>query len=161
MPPSALPATKRMNGARYFCDSNVLLYAQDKSDPVKRAQAKAWTAWLWENACGALSWQVLQEFYSNAIRKFGVPPEQARGYVKLMSEWGPPDVTIGLLERAWHWSDEAQVNFWDALILASAERMHCRFLLSEDFQTGREFGSITIVSPFKTLPPASNHADKV
>ena len=153
MPPSALPVTKRMNGARYFVDSNVLLSAQDKSAAVKRAQANAWTAWLWENACGALSWQVLQEFYFNAIRKFGDPPEQARSYVKLMSEWNPPDLSVGMFERAWHWADQAQVSFWDGLIVAAAERTRCSFLLSEDFQAGREFGSITIVNPFETSPP--------
>jgi predicted nucleic acid-binding protein len=142
-----------MNGARYFVDSNVLLYTHDKSDPVKRAQAKAWLAWLWVDARGTLSWQVLQEFYSNAIRKFAVPPETARSLVKLMSQWNPPDVTLGLIERAWHWTDQAQVSFWDGLIVAAAERMRCRFLLSEDFQTGREFGSITIVNPFETSPP--------
>ena len=153
MRPSALPATRRMNGARYFVDSNVLLYAYDKSDPAKRAQAKTWVAWLWENACGALSWQVLQEFYVNAIRKFAVPAEEAGRYLKLMSEWSPPDVTIGMIERAWHWNDQAQLSFWDGLTVAAAERTRCRYLLSEDFQAGRELGSITIVSPFKTSPP--------
>ena len=146
---------KRMNGARYFVDSNVLLYAHDKSDAVKRARAKAWLAWLWENANGALSWQVLQEFYFNAIRKFGVPPKTARDLVKLMSQWNPPDVTIGLIERGWHWIDEAQVHFWDSLILAAAERTKSSFLLSEDFQAGQKFGSITILNPFETPPPSS------
>jgi predicted nucleic acid-binding protein len=142
-----------MNGARYFCDSNILLYVQDKSAPVKRAQAKAWVTWLWNNASGALSWQVLQEFYFNAIRKFEVPPEQARSYLKLMSEWNPPDVTIGMIERAWHWTDQAQVSFWDGLIVAAAERTRCSFLLSEDFQAGQHFGPVTIVNPFETSPP--------
>ena len=146
---------KRMNGARYFIDSNVLLYAHDKSDPEKRAQAKAWLAWLWENAFGVLSWQVLQEFYFNAVRKFAVPPETARDLVKFMSQWNPPDVTIVLIERAWDWIDEAQVSFWDGMIVAAAERTKCRYLLSEDFQTGRQFGSITIVNPFETSPPVS------
>ena len=110
-------------------------------------------AWLWENAYGVLSWQVLQEFYLNAIRKFAVPPETARDLVKFMSQWNPPDVTIGIIEHAWHWTDQAQVTFWDGLIVAAAERTRCRYLLSEDFQTGRQFGSITIVNPFETSPP--------
>ena len=58
-----------------------------------------------------------------------------------------------MFQRAWYWSDQAQVTFWDAMIVSAAERMRCRFLLSEDFQTGREFGSITIVNPFATYPP--------
>jgi predicted nucleic acid-binding protein len=142
-----------MNGDRYFVDSNVFLYVFDQTSPTKTAQAEAWLGWLWENSCGALSWQVIQEFYWNALRKFRAAPEQARSYVSLMSEWKPPDVTIGLIERAWHWTDQAQVTFWDGLIVAAAERTKCRYLLSEDFQTGREFGSVTVVSPFETSPP--------
>lgn len=143
-----------MNGARYFVDSNVLLYPHDFTHPAKRAQAKLWINWLWDNSCGALSWQVLQEFYWNAIRKFGVEPELARQRVRLMSQWKPPDVTIGLVERAWHWTDQAQVSFWDALILAAAERTRCRFLLSEDFQANRKYGSVTVLNPFETPPPS-------
>ena len=153
MLPSALREKKRMNGNRYFVDTNVLLYPHDLSHSEKRAQAKLWLDWLWENTCGAVSWQVLQEFYWNACKKFGVAPELARERVSAMSEWEPPETTVGLIERAWHWTDEAQVNFWDALILAAAERTACRFLLSEDFQAGRIFGSVTIVNPFETSPP--------
>lgn len=142
-----------MNGDKYFVDSNVFLYTFDNAAPAKQAQAEVWLAWLWENACGALSWQVLQEFYWNALRKFGAAPDKARYQVKLMSEWNPPDVTLGLMERAWHWTDQSQISFWDGLIVAAAERTRCRFLLSEDFQTGREFGSVIILNPFETTPP--------
>ena len=144
-----------MNGDRYFIDSNVLLYRYDELNPVKRDHAKLWLAWLWENKCGVVSWQVLQEFYWNALRKFRVPPEVARHRVKLMSEWHPPQVTMALVERAWHWTDQSQVTFWDGLIVAAAERIGCRYLLSEDFQTGRQFGSITILNPFDASPPGA------
>jgi predicted nucleic acid-binding protein len=142
-----------MNGDRYFVDTNVLLYAYDKSQSAKRDRAKQWLDSLWDSANCAVSWQVLQEFYSNAVRKFSVPPDAARSLVRSMSQWQPPDVTIGLIERAWHWTDQAQVTFWDGLIVAAAERTKCRYLLSEDFQTGREFGSVMIVNPFETSPP--------
>jgi predicted nucleic acid-binding protein len=142
-----------MNGDRYFVDSNVFVYIFDETNPSKRSQAEEWLAWLWKDACGALSWQVIQEFYWNALKKHGAAPKVARSYVSLMSEWKPPDVTIGLIERAWHWTDQTQVTFWEGLIVAAAERTKCRYLLSEDFQTGREFGSVTIVNPFETSPP--------
>jgi len=63
-----------MNGVRYLVDSNVALYSFGQADPIKRAQAEVWIAWLSENTCGALSWQVLQKFYGNALRKFGAAP---------------------------------------------------------------------------------------
>jgi predicted nucleic acid-binding protein len=142
-----------MNGDKYFVDTNVFLYIFDEANPAKHAQAEAWIAWLWENTCGALSWQVIQEFYWNVLRKYRASPEEARSYVKLIGEWNPPDVTIGMIERAWYWTDQAQITFWDALIVSAAERMRCSFLLSEDFQTGRQFGSVTVLNPFETSPP--------
>jgi predicted nucleic acid-binding protein len=56
-----------MNGDRYFVDSNVLLCRYDELNPAKRDQAKLWIGWLWENTCDVVSWQVLQEFYCNAL----------------------------------------------------------------------------------------------
>jgi predicted nucleic acid-binding protein len=75
-----------------------------------------------------------------------------RKHVKVFAEWHPPTVGISLVERAWYWTDEASISFWDALILAAAERTRCRWLLSEDFQAGRQFGDVTIVNPFQTEP---------
>jgi len=141
-----------MGDDRYFVDTNVLLYAFDMKDDAKRTHARIWTEWLWQSAAAHLSWQVLQEFYYNAVMKLGVPADQARVAVSAWSEWRPPDVTLGLFERAWYWTDEARISFWDAMIVSAAERAGCRWLLSEDFQTGRQFGSITVINPFKTNP---------
>jgi predicted nucleic acid-binding protein len=141
-----------MNGDRFFVDTNVLLYTLDPKDDAKRKQALLWVDWLWQSTAAYISWQVLQEFYYNAVRKFGVPPGQARLAVTLWSEWQPPDVTFGLIERAWFWMDQAQITFWDAMIVSAAERVGCRWLLSEDFQTGRKFAGVTVVNPFETDP---------
>src|SRR5579863_5028200 len=129
-----------MNGVRYFLDSNALLYPYDDLSPVRRDRAKLWLAWLWENQCGAVSRQVLQEFCWNALRRFRVPREVDRQRVKLMAEWHPPQVTITLIERAWYWTDQTQVRFWYGLTAAAGERM---------------IGSITILDPFKASPPVS------
>ena len=141
-----------MSADRYFVDTNVILYTYDNSHSFKRVQAEAWLQRLWQETSGSLSWQVIQEFYWNAIRKFKVQPARIRSHVRMLTEWNPPEVTIGMIERAWFWTDEAQIPFWDAMIVAAAERTRCRWLLSEDFQAGREFGSITVVSPFETAP---------
>ncbi len=142
-----------MNGAdRFFVDSNVLLYAHDARNQEKQHRAEVWIDWLWQNAAGNVSWQVLQEFYANAVLKMRVPAENARKAVSLWSEWHAPEVSLGLMERAWFWTDHASVSFWDALIVSAAERSGCRWLLSEDFQAGRQFGAITVVNPFERVP---------
>ena len=141
-----------MSADRFFVDTNVLLYEYDIKNLVKRDQAKAWMNWLWQNTSGIVSWQVLQEFYWNAVRKLAVSKDQAQEAVILFSTWNPPDVTVTLFERAWFWSDNATITFWDAMVVAAAERTGCRWLLSEDFQPGRAFGSVTVLNPFDRLP---------
>src|ERR1035438_10390501 len=119
-----------MNGDRFFVDTNVLLYTFDAKDEAKRRQALLWVDWLWQSTAAYISWQVLQEFYYNAVRKFDVPPDQARMAVNAWAKWHPPDVTVGLLERGWFWMDQAKISFWDSLIVAAAERVGCHWLLS-------------------------------
>lgn len=73
-----------------------------------------------------------------------------------MAEWNLPEVTIALIERAWHWNDRAQVTFWEGLIIAAAELTESRFLVNEEFQASRKFDSVTVVNPFETSLPASS-----
>jgi hypothetical protein len=39
-------------------------------------------------------------------------------------------------------------SFWDGLLIATAARAGCTFLLSEDMQDGARFGRVTILDPF-------------
>lgn len=142
-----------MSGAeRFFVDTNVLLYSLDSADPQKQATATEWLKCLWADGAGCLSWQVLNEFYVNAIRKLGAPASKARAVIETFALWRPVDPSLGLMQRAWHWMDSAQLTYWDALIVAAAERAGCACLLSEDFQAGRKLGSVTVVNPFRSRP---------
>ena len=48
--------------------------------------------------------------------------------------------------------DQAQLTYWDGLIVAAAEQAGCAWLLSEDFQAGRKLGRVTVVNPFHDRP---------
>lgn len=137
---------------RCFLDSNVLLYMVDAKEPRKAAQARTWMTWLKTHYEIQVSWQVLHEFYHNAIRKLELPPELARRIVLHYQRLDPVDSTAAIVARAWHWQDEAQLNYWDALILAAAEQSGCTLLLSEDFSDGRNFGSVVVKNPFRHDP---------
>lgn len=137
---------------KVFVDSNVLLYAIDFRSGEKRDRCLTWMASLWGMNAGLVSWQVLAEFYSNAIRKLNVSREEAQGIVRVYGEWNPLAPNLTMMERAWHWCDHAQINFWDALILAAAEQAGCRWLLTEDFQAGRSYDSVTVINPFQSSP---------
>lgn len=137
---------------RFFIDTNILLYSLDPADAVKRAQARRWLDALWRSGSGSLSWQVLNEFYAKGHRKLKWPEPQLRKTVETFAQWRPIGNTVGLMQRAWFWMDTSHTSFWDSLILAAAERAGCPFLLSEDFQNGRRYGAITVVSPFLAVP---------
>jgi predicted nucleic acid-binding protein len=137
---------------RFFVDTNVLLYRFGETDPVKRELAYDWFAALWRENAGRLSWQVIFEFYSNAIRKTRTAPVVARAAVNDLAQWNPATPHHATIQRAWHWCDAARINFWDALIVGAAEQSGCRWLLSEDFQAGQRFGAVTVVNPFQRAP---------
>ncbi len=141
-----------MSASSFFFDTNVLLYCFDSASPAKQASAQQWVAAAWPDGRARCSWQVLNEFYANAVRRMRVPPAEARAAVEDFSVWPMEPWSMELLRRAWRWTDTAQVSFWDSMILGAAEQGGCRWLLSEDFQTGRKFGAVTVVNPFLHVP---------
>jgi predicted nucleic acid-binding protein len=142
-----------MSGVEYFfVDTNLPLYGVDPADQDKRARATDWLNHLWASGVGRLSWQVLHEFYWNAVRKMGLAAAEARGMVEDLSHWRPVDTSLGLIQEAWGWMDAAQLSYWDALIVAAAQRSGASYLLTEDLQHGRTFGTVRILDPFRHSP---------
>jgi len=107
---------------------------------------------LWISGTGRLSWQVLQEFYWNAVKKMRLAPGTAREIVEDLGHWRPVDTSLGLVQQAWAWMDAGQLSYWDALILAAALRSGAAYLLSEDFQADRRYGDIQVLNPFDRSP---------
>lgn len=72
-----------------FIDSNVLIYAHDRDAHRKQEIAKSVLRELWRDRTGALSLQVLQEFYVNVTRKIPtpLPKELARSVVSSYAIW--------------------------------------------------------------------------
>jgi predicted nucleic acid-binding protein len=136
----------------FFVDSNLPLYYVDPTDKKKRAHATDWLNHLWMAGAGRLSWQVLHEFYWNAVRKMRLDRRDARKIVEDLWHWRPVDNSLALVREAWEWVDAAQLSYWDALIVAAAQRSGARYLLSEDFQPGRIFGDVQVLNPFEHSP---------
>jgi predicted nucleic acid-binding protein len=131
-----------------FVDTNVFLYAASSHEGAKRQEALRWLDELWSGGTGRTSWQVINEFCANAIRKAGSPLPKIGEFVDLYALWNPAVLRASTVRRALQWMDRASLSYWDALILAGAEESGARQILSEDFQAGRRFGEIVIVNPF-------------
>jgi predicted nucleic acid-binding protein len=140
--------------ARYFVDSNILVYARDIADSAKQERANHWVEELWAAGTGRLSFQVLVECYSALTRKRRMPTLQARAYVESFLFWDPVVVDANLLELAWPVQARFGFNWWDSLIVAAAHLSDCDYLLSEDLQPGQDIGGVVILNPFDTAPGA-------
>src|SRR6202162_3754860 len=138
--------------APVFVDTNVFLYALDRADLKKQQAARAWRADLWKNRLGRISFQVLQEFYVKATQKWPQARDAVRAEVKDLLAWQPVMVDGAILERGWELRDRYHLSFWDALIVAAAKSISCRYLLTEDLQTNQDLDGVLVINPFLTDP---------
>ena len=137
-----------------FVDTNVLLYCVDDRDLAKRDRARGWISACWERRCGRLSVQVLNEFYSKARQQFpsAISAGDARAEVRRYQHWRPWQVDHPTVETAWAIESRNGLNYWDALIVASAQQQGCRYVISEDLPHGQQIDSVQILNPFLVGP---------
>jgi predicted nucleic acid-binding protein len=134
-----------------FVDSNVLIYAHDRDAGPKRELARELFGRLWSEQAGALSVQVLQEFFVTVTRKLQSPiaRAQAREVVRAYAPWVVSPTTPATVLRATELSEASGIDFWDALIVASAEEAGAETLYSEDLNDGQLIAGVRVVNPFR------------
>jgi len=137
-----------MNG-REFVDTNVLVYALDRTAGQKRELAKALVERLWTERNGCISLQILQEFYVTATRKLGMPATEAARQVERLGKWTVHRPSLEDVLAAIELHRRKQVAFWDALVLRSAVRLGCSILWTEDLSQGQRWDSLVVRNPFR------------
>ena len=137
-----------------FVDTNVLIYAHDRSDPGKQAVAQEALERLWLDGTGTLSTQVLQEAYVVAtnINKLAMSHEEARELIEAYSAWPIIVVEPTLILTASRLAEEHRLSFWDALVVEAARVAGAGTLLTEDLQHGRVFDGVRVQDPFVDRP---------
>ncbi|WP_343598756.1 PIN domain-containing protein [Mycobacterium sp.] len=132
-----------------FVDTNILLYAYVATGD-KHDAASALVDRLWRERRGAISVQVLQEFYVNATRKAAktADPEIAVDTLKNLVRWRvhsplPDDVIAAAALSSRH-----RLSFWDAMIVRSAVELRCDILWTEDLNDGQVIEGVRLASPF-------------
>ena len=136
-----------MSGERYTFDTNVLFYAIDPDAPEKHAVARRIVGP--NDGRSLLLLQSLGEL-CNAIRR-KQPADAAKAY-----RWVGRGMTLfevvsaipADLNDAIEAQQEHGLQFWDAMLWATARRAGCRLLLSEDLQDGRTLGGVRFANPF-------------
>ena len=139
-----------MNG-RFFLDTNIFVYSFDASSPKKAAQSRKLIRNAIETGGGIVSYQVVQEFFNIALRRFSKPMNSVDGEQYLWTTFRPllsVHSSPALYGEALRIGARFQLPWYDSLIVASAIEGRCRILYSEDFQNGQQIGSVTISNPF-------------
>lgn len=132
-----------------FCDTNVLIYAFDTSDPAKRATALAIVADAGRLGTGVISVQVLGEFFHATVRKKLLTATEAeRAVVAFANTLRVEPIDAGLVSAAMAIHRQHGLRYWDALIVATANRAGCAEILSEDLNSGQIYNGSTIINPF-------------
>ncbi len=133
----------------HFLDTNILLYSisRDPLESAKRDRAIA----LLDQDDGALSVQVLQEFYvqaTRATRPDALPHEIAVGLIEVWHRFALQDINRAILTAALRIKAAHGFSYWDSTIIAAAVALGCRELYSEDMSHGREIEGVRIINPF-------------
>jgi predicted nucleic acid-binding protein len=137
-----------MNKLAFF-DTNILVYADDASEPKKQARAIQLFADHHRRGSAVYSLQVLQEYFAAATRKLGVDPELAQRKVQLLTRGHVVRLDADDVVRAIELHRLTRISFWDALIVHAARLAGAEVLYSEDLQDGALPGGVRVVNPFR------------
>lgn len=133
-------------------DTNVLVYAYDRSEPEKQRRALEVLDELVRTGGGCLSAQTLSEFFVTVTGKIATPltVEQAERRIEHYARiWPIVPVTARVVAEAIRGVREYQFSFWDAQIWAGARLHRIPTVLSKDFNPGTTIDGVRFVDPFE------------
>jgi predicted nucleic acid-binding protein len=137
---------------KVFLDTNIIVYAHDRSSGDKHAVAREIMERLWESRKGVISVQILQEFFVCVTQKIAKPLviKNARTILEYLSNW---DVVVNdkyIILKAIDLQEKYRLSFWDSLVIQAAIQGQARILLSEDLPHGQAVKDLKILNPFTT-----------
>jgi len=139
-----------MNG-RFFLDTNVFVYWFDRRAPAKVRRATQLIRRAAATRKGIVSYQVVQEFFNVALRRFAQPMAVAEAEQYLATVFRPlmaVHSSQSLYAEALRLSERYRLSWDDSLILAAAIEGQCSVLYSEDLQHGQRFETLQVENPF-------------
>src|SRR5579872_2377979 len=136
--------------ARFFLDTNVLIYSFDSDSRSKQKRALDLIDAALTTHRGIISFQVVQEFLNTATRKFAdvLSLSEVRIYLeRILMPLCQVFPDGRLFSQGLSISSEMGISFYDGLIVSAAMVADCRILWTEDLQHGRRIGDLEIRNP--------------
>ena len=140
-----------MNG-RFFLDTNIFVYSFDRNSAAKSRRALQLIREAVTTRKGIVSYQVVQEFFNVALRRFEQPMAVVDAEQYLITVFRPLfaiQCSPALISEALRLSARHRLSWYDALIVAAAIEGSCSVLYSEDLQHGLRIGDLRIENPFR------------
>jgi len=134
---------------KYLVETNILLYAHDRSAGVKHERARKLIEQLWTTGEGVLSTQVLQELCVNLRRKVirPMPLEELRHLIEDYLAWEVVTNDATSVVEALDIEKRFKISYWDAFVIHAAWRAGAAVLYSEDLAQGQRYDSLQVVNP--------------
>jgi predicted nucleic acid-binding protein len=138
-----------MPGERYTFDTNLLFYSLDKAEPRKHGLARRLIG-LADPSRVVILLQTIGELCNATTRKKPALRASAQQLIDTTSTLFTvipaelEDIAEALLVQ-----DQHGLQFWDAVLWATARRASCTILLTEDLQDARYLGGVTFRNPFQ------------
>jgi predicted nucleic acid-binding protein len=136
---------------RFFLDTNLFVYTFDDTAPVKAKKAAQLIRRAADTGEGIISYQVVQEFFSVAFRRFAQPMSEAEAEQYLITVLRPllaVHSSPAIYFEALRIRERHQISWYDSLIVAAALEGRCEKLYSEDLQSGQKIEGLRIENPF-------------
>ncbi len=136
---------------RFFLDTNIFVYAFDRTATAKSRKAHELIRQALTTQKGVVSYQVVQEFFNVALRRFTPPMSVAEAEQYFSAAFRPllaVHSSPALYWQALQLHAGSNLSWYDSLIVAAALEARCDLLLTEDLQHGQRFGSLQVKNPF-------------
>jgi predicted nucleic acid-binding protein len=136
---------------RFFLDTNILVYALGKALPAKQVVASRLVDEAIDSGIGMISYQVVQEFFNVAFRRFSPPMSTAEAEQVLAVTLRPLlaiHSSYSLYGQAFELTRRFSISWYDSLIVSAALEAECSVLYTEDLQHGQKFSELRVVNPF-------------
>ncbi|MDM8536671.1 PIN domain-containing protein [Desulfobacterales bacterium HSG17] len=136
---------------KFFLDTNIIVYSFDDSEPTKQNTARNLIRNALLNHNGCISYQVIQEFFNVATRKFKIPLSTQDSHLYLNNVLSPlcgifP--TVDFYSQALLVVQKLKYSFYDSLIISAAQQAKCATLFTEDMHHGQVIDNLTLINPF-------------
>ena len=136
-------------------DSNILIYAYDKSESIKNTIAEKILEDIFINKKNAaVSTQNLSEFFVNITSKIEKPIPIAEAWHIIQEIISMSNVETFTIEKqtilnAINLSTQFNIHYWDALIVSVMHENNINTIITENENDFKKVSWLTVINPFK------------